>query len=104
MFLLVTAHVAICYLRLLLFALPFWRGNALGVETTTFGEWAERTVPTGVLARWSGFDMAWRNFTHTVLVPLFSAVCTAPAEDVLRHPMEEFLGEFFVLSSPVGFL
>lgn len=36
---------------------------------------------------------AWGEYAFTVLLPLFSAVCTAPEDDVLRHPVEEFLGE-----------
>lgn len=50
-----------------------------------------------------GLDLAWRDFTYTVLLPLFSAVCTAPEEDVLQHPVEEFLGwlNFF---TPVNFV
>ena len=31
-------------------------------------------------------------FVGDVLVPLFSAVCTAPAADVWAHPVEELLG------------
>ncbi|GLB36577.1 putative microfibril-associated/Pre-mRNA processing [Lyophyllum shimeji] len=89
LFVLVTMQIAVCYVRMLLFALPFWRGK--NVESKTFGEWAEETVPRSVLARWTGVDVAWRDYTQTVLLPLFSAVCTAPGEDVLRHPVEEFL-------------
>ncbi|KAF5377215.1 hypothetical protein D9615_006398 [Tricholomella constricta] len=89
LFVLMTMHITLCYLRMLFHALPFWRTDAL--ETTTFGEWAEQTVPTSFLARWTGMDSAWRDYTHTVLLPLFSAVCTAPEEDVLQHPVEEFL-------------
>ncbi|KAF8060966.1 hypothetical protein FPV67DRAFT_1423103 [Lyophyllum atratum] len=88
-FVLVTMHLAICYLRMILYVLPFSRTRAS--EKMTFEEWAERTVPTGVFARWTGMDFVWRDYTHTVLLPLFSAVCTAPEEDVLRHPVEEFL-------------
>lgn len=89
LFVLLTMHITVCYLRMLMYALPFWRGKA--VEKMTFGEWAEQTVPTSVVARWTGMDLAWRDYTHSFLLPLFSAVCTAPEEDVLRHPVEEFL-------------
>lgn len=89
LFVFVTMHISICYLRMLLYALPFWRTRA---TKKTFGEWAEQTVPTAMLAKWAGMDVAWRDYTHTVLLPLFSAVCTAPEEDVFQHPVEEFLG------------
>ncbi|KAG5646861.1 hypothetical protein DXG03_001937 [Asterophora parasitica] len=89
LFVFITVHITICYLRMLFYALPFWRTGAS--ETTTFEEWAAQTVPTGLVARWTGLDLAWKDYTHTVLLPLFSAVCTAPEEDVLRHPVEEFL-------------
>ncbi|RDB28555.1 hypothetical protein Hypma_015077 [Hypsizygus marmoreus] len=89
LFVLMTVHITLCYLRMLFYVLPIWRTKKL--EKTTFEEWAEQTVPTGVLARWTGMDIAWRDYTHTVLLPLFSAVCTAPERDVLRHPVEEFL-------------
>jgi microfibrillar-associated protein 1 len=76
---------------MLFLSVPIWRSN--DVEETSFAEWAERTAPTGALARWLGMDLVWRDYTQTVLLPLFSAICTAPDEDVLRHPAEEFLGE-----------
>ena len=93
-FALMTVQMVVCYLRLLCFAVPVCRTR--GSELIMFGEWAEQTVPRCVLARWLGADVVWREFVYMVLLPLFSAVCTAPAEDVLRHPVEEFLGEFFI--------
>jgi hypothetical protein len=42
-----------------------------------------------------GFDKRWRTFMQDVCIPLFSAVCTAPRNDVENHPAEEFLGAFF---------
>lgn len=96
-FLLLTTHITSCYFRALYYALP-WRRK--GLEKTTFEEWAEQTVPTGTLARWTRMDVAWRHYTHAILLPLFSAVCTAPEEDVYRHPVEEFLG-WFALVPPL---
>lgn len=42
-----------------------------------------------------GLDRRWRTFMQDVCIPLFSAVCTAPRNDVETHPAEEFLGAFF---------
>ena len=44
-----------------------------------------------------GLDKRWRAFMQDVCMPLFSAVCTAPRDDVETHPAEEFLGAFFCL-------
>lgn len=41
-----------------------------------------------------GLDKRWRTFMQDVCIPLFSAVCTAPLNDVETHPAEEFLGAF----------
>jgi hypothetical protein len=83
-------QLLICYLRLLFLALPWVR--ATGIEDMRFREWVVRTTPRGFLARFTSFDSTWTDFAQLVLVPLFSAVCTAPEEDVLNHPVEEFLG------------
>jgi hypothetical protein len=93
LFVLLVAYTTICYLRMLFYVLPIWRPRTL--DRTTFEEWAADTMPTSLLARWTGMDLAWREYTHTVLLPLFSAVCTAPEKDVLQHPVEEFLGNLF---------
>lgn len=42
----------------------------------------------------AGLDKRWRMFMQDVCFPLFSAVCTAPLNDVETHPAEEFLGAF----------
>jgi hypothetical protein len=89
-FVCLTTCTLICFLRMLVFSLPICRSNDIG--TTSFEEWAEDTVPTGLLARSTGMDVAWRDYTQTVLLPLFSAICTAPEDDVRQHPVEEFLG------------
>lgn len=92
MFVLMTMQVAYNYLRLLLFSVPFLRPRRL--KNLTFREWTINTVPSGVLAHLSGLDTAWKDFTRQILVPLFSAVCTASETDVMEHPMEEFLGKY----------
>jgi hypothetical protein len=91
MFIMMTVQVLFNYLRLILLSVPFLRPRRL--ENLTFREWTANTVPSGVLARLSGLDTAWMDFTKQILVPLFSAVCTASEADVMEHPMEEFLGK-----------
>ncbi|KAF7340132.1 hypothetical protein MVEN_01931600 [Mycena venus] len=56
-----------------------------------FEEWAAETVPRNFIWRILRFDTTWRSFTQDVLIPLFSAVCTAPKEIVNAHPVEDFL-------------
>ncbi|KAI0808936.1 hypothetical protein BC629DRAFT_1075830 [Irpex lacteus] len=58
---------------------------------TTFRQWVRATTPRGTLARAMGLDRRWVGFAEDVLVPLFSAVCTAEEEAVWEHPVEEFL-------------
>ncbi|KII86359.1 hypothetical protein PLICRDRAFT_114713 [Plicaturopsis crispa FD-325 SS-3] len=77
------------YLRLLALTLPLTRPTR--VPEMTFREWADSTAPDSIAARWIGLDASWHAFVQQILVPLFSAVCTAPAEDVMDHPAEEFL-------------
>lgn len=88
LFLYMTMCITVCFLRMLFLSVPIWRSND---RKTSFAEWAEKTVPTNILARWTGMDSVWRDYTQTVLLPLFSAICTAPEHDIQRHPVEEFL-------------
>jgi hypothetical protein len=90
LFILLTLQVVISYVMLIFLALPIGRSKRF--KKMRFREWREESVPRGMLARWVGMDVVWRNFTRRVLVPLFSAVCTASEEDVMEHPVEEFLG------------
>jgi len=80
----------VCYVRLLCYAAPAFRPGRW--KTITFSAWATETIPGNTIARMMGFDAVWKDFTHSTLLPLFSAVCTAPKEDVLSHPVEEILG------------
>ncbi|KAJ6573970.1 hypothetical protein DFH09DRAFT_1276999 [Mycena vulgaris] len=89
LFILSTVQLFVCYMRLILFALPAVRSKRL--NALTFEEWAVETVPRNFVARALRFDATWRSFTHDVLIPLFSAVCTAPEEAVNAHPVEDFL-------------
>jgi len=80
----------VCYVRLLCYAAPAFRPGRW--EAMTFSAWATETIPANAIARMLGFDAVWKDFTHSTLLPLFSAVCTAPKEDMLSHPVEEILG------------
>lgn len=91
-FVIITMQIVFHYLRLVLLSIPLLRPANL--EHLTFKEWTKSTTPKGALARWSGLDKSWEGFTKHVLVPLFSAVCTASEEDVMTHPMQEFLGNY----------
>ncbi|KAI9445516.1 hypothetical protein H4582DRAFT_2095155 [Lactarius indigo] len=77
------------FLRLQFLASPWLRGSS--ARELSWAEWAERMTPRGPLARMAGLDARWRAFVQDVCLPLFSAVCTAPREDVEEHPAEEFL-------------
>ncbi|KAJ7071555.1 hypothetical protein C8F01DRAFT_1047603 [Mycena amicta] len=89
LFLLSTIQLLVCYIRLILFVIPPMRPKRL--PTLTFEEWTEETTPRNFIARTLGWDTLWRSFAQDVLVPLFSAVCTAPEEAVKAHPVEDFL-------------
>lgn len=98
------------YLRVILLSLPLHLQKTVRISRTslripvwlptpsrpsaekTFSEWRDATTPSSSLARYLGLDTKWRNFVADVLVPLFSAVCTASTEDIWNHPAEEFLG------------
>lgn len=87
---LATMVILFIYIRLLFLASPIFRPQPL----VTFHQWVSQTTPKGILARWTRFDAFWREFSQEVLLPMFSAVCTAPEEDVHSHPMAEFLGSW----------
>lgn len=92
MFVLITAQLLVCYLRLLFLSIPFLRSSRL--KKMCFKDWAIETIPQGTIARWVTLDLAWKDFTEFVLLPLFSAVCTASLRDVAEHPIEELLGKY----------
>jgi microfibrillar-associated protein 1 len=78
------------FIRLNLLCIPMiWRHDS----PETLREWTSRTTPTSAMARWTRLDDRWRAFVRDVVLPLFSAVCTAPEEDVYEHPINEILGE-----------
>ncbi|KAF7306446.1 hypothetical protein MIND_00435800 [Mycena indigotica] len=89
LFLLATLHLVVCYIRLLFLVLPPLRSRK--VSTQTFEQWTQETTPRHFIGRMLGWDSMWQSFTQDILVPLFSAVCTAPEADIMTHPVEDFL-------------
>ena len=85
-------QTVLCFLITLYHSLPFRRPNS--VDDVVFRNWVNCVAPQGLLARLAGMDDAWNSYVKMVLVPLFSAICTSPAADVMDHPMEDFLGKF----------
>ncbi|GAW05010.1 nad fad-binding protein [Lentinula edodes] len=88
-FTLMCFKLLILYIRVLFLSIPIFRPQ--GVEEMTFRTWSASTTPRGFIARCTMLDLAWVEFTQDLLVPLFSAVCTAPESNVYDHPVEEFL-------------
>lgn len=89
-FTLMCIRLLILYLRLLFLSVPILRPHR--VEEMTFRMWSQLTAPKGLFARWTMLDLYWAEFIRDILVPLFSAVCTAPEDSIYDHPVEEFLG------------
>lgn len=90
MFALSMATLVFFFLRLQFLASPWLRGKSAG--ELSWSEWAKLMTPHDTLSRMAGLDARWRVFVQDVCVPLFSAVCTAPREDIEEHPAEELLG------------
>ncbi|KAI0344292.1 hypothetical protein BDW22DRAFT_1392747 [Trametopsis cervina] len=63
---------------------------------TTFRQWVSLTTPSSPVSKWAGLDRLWEEFASDILVPLFSAVCTAPEGVIWDHPVEEFLDYVFL--------
>lgn len=99
-FVFATMVVLFIYLRLLTLASPMFRPD----PSITFHQWVSQTTPKGVIARWTRFDVSWYEFTREVLLPMFSAVCTAPKEDVHAHPMADFLGSCSIIFPDSSFI
>ncbi|TFK30674.1 hypothetical protein FA15DRAFT_579639 [Coprinopsis marcescibilis] len=89
LFVLITAQLAVCYAITLWQCLPYWRSSR--ISKLTLGEWANDVAPKGRVAQLTGMDIAWDDYVQTMLIPLMSAMCTAPEEDILNHPVEEIL-------------
>ncbi|KAJ3770210.1 splicing factor, Prp19-binding domain-containing protein, partial [Lentinula raphanica] len=88
-FALMCIKLLILYIRVLFLSIPIFRPR--DVEEMTFRTWSTLTIPKGRVARWTSLDLAWVAFAQDVLLPLFSAVCTAPENSIYDHPVEEFL-------------
>lgn len=78
----------ITYIRFIFLSMPVRRPNA----DLTLQEWSKHFAPTSSLARWIQLDASWHFFIDMIVVPLFSAVCTAPRELVYEYPVHEILG------------
>ncbi|TFK57666.1 FAD/NAD(P)-binding domain-containing protein [Heliocybe sulcata] len=89
LFVLATMQLLLNYVRLLVMAAPLFRSSQ--VPHMTFCQWARHTAPSGSLARFTSADSAWIEFLTSVVLPLFSAVCTASEADIMQHPVEEIL-------------
>ena len=96
-FVLSMASLAFIFFRLRLLASPWLRGKSS--RGLSWGQWVEFMTPRGRISRMVGLDKRWRTFMRDVCTPLFSAVCTAPRNDVETHPAEEFLGALTFLKS-----
>lgn len=78
------------FLRLQFLASPWLRGK--NTRELSWAAWAEGMTPRGPFAKLTGLDVRWHAFMQDLCLPLFSAVCTAPQEDIEEHPAEEILG------------
>ncbi|KAH9964536.1 splicing factor, Prp19-binding domain-containing protein [Russula dissimulans] len=83
------ASIAFVFIRFQFLASPWLRGT--NSKELSWAQWAELMTPRGLFARATGLDTRWRAFMQDLCNPLFSAVCTAPRDDVENHPAEEFL-------------
>ncbi|KAF9066568.1 splicing factor, Prp19-binding domain-containing protein [Rhodocollybia butyracea] len=88
-FTLMCLRLLILYLRLLFLSVPILRPRR--VEEMTFRTWSQLAAPKGLFVRWTMLDLYWAEFIRDILVPLFSAVCTAPEDSIYDHPVEELL-------------
>ena len=59
----------------------------------SFEEWTLWVRPRRWFFRLFGIDAAWDSYAETVLVPMYAGVCSASREDILQHPVEDFLGK-----------
>lgn len=93
-FLASAAVLLLSYIRVILLACPLSKRR-----DTTFGAWIESNSPSNPLAKFLGFDTSWKLLCYDILLPLFSGICTASREEMLAHPVLDFLGTEPLLSS-----
>jgi len=74
------------YMRVVVLACPLFQS-----PDTTFGAWIEENCPQNLVARSLGFDESWKHLCYDILLPLFSGICTASREEMLSHPVLDFL-------------
>ncbi|CAE6422196.1 unnamed protein product [Rhizoctonia solani] len=74
------------YIRLLFLSRPASR-TPTHLCRETLRAWAQRTTRQNLIFRVLG----WEAFVADVIVPLFSAVCTASITDIWEHPAAEIL-------------
>lgn len=101
-YLVMALQLSICYIKLLFNTMPWLRGEV--ARKGTFQEWAAHTTPKSAIARWAGMDTAWKYYTHKILLPSFSVVCTVSAQDILNYPAEEFLDYIWLTLGTHGFV
>ncbi|KAF8912905.1 hypothetical protein CPB84DRAFT_1759840 [Gymnopilus junonius] len=89
LFICLTAQLVLCYIITLYYAIPFWR--PADIPNMKFRDWTVRATPNSLFFRMLGMETAWREYVQMVLIPLLSAICTSPEEDVLEYPVEEIL-------------
>jgi len=103
-YLLVFAFWTLCmfisYLRLIRLSSPIYRKWRPAGKEERLDEWMERTRPYGRFGNFLRIDRAWEDFVRSMIIPLFSAVCTAPEEDIWAHPVSEILGMLFCIAFP----
>ncbi|KEP46156.1 microfibrillar-associated protein [Rhizoctonia solani 123E] len=81
-----TLVLVIHYIRLLFLSRPASR-TPTHLCRETLRAWTQRTTRQNFIFRILG----WEAFVADVIVPLFSAVCTASIADVWEHPVAEIL-------------
>lgn len=91
-FIFMTLETLFCFLMSAIHAAPFLRSPE--IQDKSFGEWAQEVTPNSFIARWIGLDVVWQTYVRDVMVPMWSGMCTATAEDILNYPAEEFLGKY----------
>jgi len=85
-FLLSTLLLLLCYIRLVVLCLPIFHSHGM-----TFGAWIERNTPRNPLLKLLGFDKSWGRLCFGILLPIFSAICTASRDEILSYPVVEIL-------------
>ncbi|KAL4243908.1 Zeta Carotene Desaturase and Related Oxidoreductase [Abortiporus biennis] len=104
-FFLSTILLLMFYLRLLFFSLPIHVTTTSSLfawiprrppKDMTLQEWTKRTSPSNPLAVLFGLDARWYEFVNRILIPLFSAVCTAGEDVIWDMPIEELLDYIYL--------